>query len=256
MRCSLWLPLLALAWSPALHAQGAREVVDAEHAFAARAKEAGVKAAFLEYLLPDAVIFRPGPVRAHDFLSAQPARPTLLLWRPALAGLSRAGDLGFSTGPSEVHAAPDQPAASTGWYVTVWQRQADGSMRAVIDHGIAARAGSDLSEPLVLLDHDTLPDTPGTSDLRALDAEPAAVHERVRTYAGGVLHTGGVARAEVFRAAWPVLRPLGSGLARSADLGYTYGAYTWGEERGHYVRVWRRAAAGWQVVVDLFAPDP
>lgn len=255
MKRSLLLTLVALGWTPAVHAQGAREVVGAEHAFAARAKEAGVKAAFLEYLVPDAVIFRPGPVRAHDFLAAQPARPTLLLWRPALAGLSGAGDLGFSTGPSEVHASPDQPAAGTGWYVTVWQRQADGSLRAVIDHGIAARAGSDFAEPLVLMDPDSLPAAAAAEDLRALDARPAAVHERVRTYAGGALHTGGAARAAVFAAAWPVLEPLGGGRARSADLGYTYGAYTWGEERGHYVRVWHRGAAGWQVVVDLFAPD-
>ena len=41
--------------------------------------------------------------------------------------------------------------------------------------------------------------------------------------------------------------------ARSADLGYTWGA--WGT--GHYARVWVRESTGlWRVVLDLEAPAP
>jgi hypothetical protein len=55
--------------------------------------------------------------------------------------------------------------------------------------------------------------------------------------------------------------PLGSGVARSEDLGYTWGRYQRAAEagaaaeEGFYLRAWRRAPAGsWQLVIERLAP--
>jgi hypothetical protein len=58
--------------------------------------------------------------------------------------------------------------------------------------------------------------------------------------------------------------PLQSDVARSDDLGYTYGSYDLqsvkgaaSREKGYYVRVWKREADGeWKVVLDVTSPIP
>lgn len=241
----------------------AAEVVAVEAAFAARVREAGVKAGFLEFLAPDGVVFRPGPVNGPDYLAERPASAGLLSWRPALADLSAAGDLGYSSGQYEARAAADGPVAGTGWYLSVWRRQPSGRLGLVADHGLAAGAGADTAAA-----HAAVSDTTATAlwpasqpspapapDLQALDRSgPAPVHERVRTLAAGALHAGAAARTALFQAGSPALSPLGGGVAVSRDLGYTYGAYDWAQERGYYLRVWRRAGERWVVVAEVYSP--
>ena len=72
--------------------------------------------------------------------------------------------------------------------------------------------------------------------------------------AAGALHAGPAARATLFASPLPLLVPLGGGAARSADLAYTYGSYTWGQEHGYYLRVWRLEGNRWVVVADVFSP--
>jgi hypothetical protein len=41
------------------------------------------------------------------------------------------------------------------------------------------------------------------------------------------------------------------GVARSGELGYAYGTYSAGLQRGAYLRIWSRDAAGrWWLIVD------
>jgi ketosteroid isomerase-like protein len=64
------------------------------------------------------------------------ARPGFALsWRPTYAKV--VGDLGITSGPYEAHRqdAEGQDRPSTGSYVTVWQRQNDGTWRFVWDGG-------------------------------------------------------------------------------------------------------------------------
>lgn len=251
-----WLAGAALL-PPAVRAQTgtAAAVVAVEEAFAARVGAAGVKVGFLEYLAPDGVVFRPGPVNGPDYLAERPASSGLLSWRPAVADISAAGDLGYSTGPYEARAAADAPVAGRGWYLSVWRRQADGRLRLVADHGLpAVTSMPDTSGPVQLWPAGRPgPDSP--PDLQSLDrAAPAPVHDRVRTLAAGALHEGAAARTLLFQAASPALTPLGGGTAASHDLGYTYGSYVWQQERGYYLRIWRHEGDRWLVVADLFSP--
>src|SRR5687767_14367681 len=129
------LTLVLLLPSPSgLTQQGAAskellEVVETERAFARAATERGMKDAFIEYAAPDGLLFRRTVVNAKElWRQTNPAPTGLLTWRPAFADVSRAGDLGYTTGPWEFRAKPsDEKAAGHGHFVTVWRRQADGT---------------------------------------------------------------------------------------------------------------------------------
>ena len=43
---------------------------------------------------------------------------------------------------------------------------------------------------------------------------------------------------------------LGGTIATSGDLGATWGTWKDGAQKGSYVRIWKRTADGWRVVVD------
>jgi ketosteroid isomerase-like protein len=209
----------------------------------------------MEYLAPDGVVFRPGPVNGLAYFAERPAGTALLSWRPALAGISAAGDLGYSTGPFEVRGTPEGPVTGSGWYLSVWRRQEDGSLRLVADHGLSGSGAPDTTQSILLL-----PAAPAGSspmpELAALDtvAGPAPAHDQVRTGARGAMHVGAAARTALLQAGVPALAPLGGGGASSADVGYTYGSYRWGEEQGHYLRVWRQTPVRWVVTAEVFSP--
>jgi hypothetical protein len=89
--------------------RGLAPVVEAEHAFALYSIEHGMKDAFLSFAAPDGVIFRRGPVNAIETWSKRnPAPNGLLTWWPVYADVSRAGDMGWTTGPWEFRDKPKQ----------------------------------------------------------------------------------------------------------------------------------------------------
>jgi ketosteroid isomerase-like protein len=52
--------------------------------------------------------------------------------------------------------------------------------------------------------------------------------------------------------------PGGGGVAKSGDLGYTYGSYVLGSgEKGGYARVWKMTEGGdWKIAVQVEKPAP
>jgi ketosteroid isomerase-like protein len=114
-------------------------VVEAEHAFAQHSIDRGMKPAFLAYAAPDGLIVnRNGPVNAIEAWSKRdPAPAGLLTWWPTYADVSRAGDMGWTTGPFEFREKPtDEKPADTGHFFTVWRKQPDGAWKWVLDLGV------------------------------------------------------------------------------------------------------------------------
>jgi ketosteroid isomerase-like protein len=60
-----------------------------------------------------------------------------LTWQPTMAFASAAGDLGYTLGiwQSRHYTADGKGHISTGKYVTIWRKQADGSWKVVFDGG-------------------------------------------------------------------------------------------------------------------------
>lgn len=115
-----------------------QKLVETELSFAAMASEKGTKTAFLTFLSDDGIIFNPTETNGKLFWKSRPDSPALLSWNPAWSDISSDGKLGFTTGGWEFR--PKGKAGNPngfGEYVTLWQKQSDGSFKAVLDIGIS-----------------------------------------------------------------------------------------------------------------------
>ena len=268
-------------------------VVEAEHAFAQHSIDHGMKPAFLAYAAPDGVIVnRQGPVNAIEtWTQREPAPTGLLTWWPVYADVSRAGDMGWTTGPFEFREKPtDEKPADTGHFFTVWRKQEDGSWKFVLDLGIRhpapAAAETVLTYPAslrknvspakpwpgnveaarqsLLAAERTLSDASASEGFRT--ALLARADDSLRLYRQGTFPLVGresVARAVKVLSEFITWKPLKADVAASGDLGYAYGTYELRAkptdekpaELGHWARVWKRERGGaWRVVFNVANP--
>jgi ketosteroid isomerase-like protein len=266
-------------------------MVAAEKAFARAAAEKGTRDAFLAFLADDSLVFQPDPMNGKEVWRARPASPGLLSWYPVHAEVSLAGDLGFNTGPYDYREKPADKPVVFGQFATVWKRQADGAWKAVLDLGAATPEPPTPLAPAISLAGSAKLEE---SALPKVDAEPAraALLDADRAFAVATQEQGSPAAYEavmtddvrLLRASrQPVSGkeasrallaenpmpttwgPLGGGVARSGDLGYTYGFVKRHEEgpespwinTSNYLRVWRREKDGpWKLAFEVFSPRP
>ncbi|MGB7926178.1 MAG: nuclear transport factor 2 family protein [Pyrinomonadaceae bacterium] len=268
-----------------------RSLVETERAFARTAAEKGIRDSFLAYLADDGVLFRPQPVNGKQWMSARPARPGLLIWEPTFAYVSRAGDLGYDTGPWEFkEKGPDDKPIGYGYFVTVWKKQRDGTWKFIVDIGTSnpaptraetgwqppandgkkpktAKKVNVEAEQSALLNLDR--EFSKASVARGIvDAYLSYIDDDVRFYRDGAFPVIGRAATRAAlseRQGVMNWQPVKAGVAISGDLGYTYGTYDFKgsgapgteAENGGYARVWRRDANGkWKVVLDILNPAP
>ena len=268
-------------------------VVEAEHAFAQHSIDHGMKSAFLRYAAPDGVIVnRNGPVNAIETWARRDPAPTgLLTWWPVYADVSRAGDMGWTTGPYEFREKPtDAKPADTGHFFTVWRKQRDGSWKFVLDLGVrhpapeapetvlkypawlrkSATAAGDFSDTVAarksLLEAERS-FSEASSEKGARAALLARADETLRMYRQETFPVVGreaVARTLKVDSELINWKALGGDVAASGDLGYAYGTYelksaasgTEPAERGNYARVWRHTGGQWRVVFQVANPVP
>ena len=269
-----------------------QSLVAAEHAFAQAAIEQGIRAAFLSYLAEDAVIFRPHAVPGKRWFEEHPAPAGILTWEPVFAEVSRAGDLGYTTGPWEFREKNlSDPPIQFGDYVTLWRKQPGGEWRAVLDVGTVH---AQPEAPAAALSFPTAIRGPAQWLKRKADvaAERAGLLEQERSFSRlaeskGVLATSLSYAADDIRFyrknAFPALgkealrvaladetgalacQPTAADVSASGDLGYTYGTCESRNsdaterivERSSFVRIWRKQPdGGWKVVLDISIPIP
>lgn len=263
-----------------------KSLIETERNFSRTSVEKGIRPAFLANLADDGVIFRPDPVPGKKWLSERPPNPGHLSWEPSYAEVSRAGDMGFTTGPYEFRSAGENPQIGNGHFVTVWKKQADGTWKAVIDHG-APHAKPEHPEVLRFRPGNGV--KAGTANAN-IAAERAALLETERAFAAAAgknaeeaydayaasdvlflrmrqqLVAGRDAvRKELMQKpgalSW---EPIAGDVSGSGDLGYTYGKGQFQsaeanapQHTGYYLRVWRREPKGsWKVALDLMVLAP
>lgn len=136
-------------------------VIAAELGFAALAQEKGQWTAFRETAAKGAMMFAPQPVLVAEYLKGKADPPVAVKWQPHAVWSSCDGTFAVTRGAW-------QRPGSTGYFITVWQRQGDGGYKWVLDQGDA------LAKPLPDEDmiEGTVGDCPG----------PA---ERIGGYGGG-----------------------------------------------------------------------
>lgn len=263
------------------------QMVATERAFAARAGVVGWKQAFLEYFADDAIGFADDHTEpAKDQLRPLPDPPKdlQLLWEPRWGDAAASGELGYLTGPSTtINPARNNGAPRHGNYASVWLRQPDGTYKVLLDVGITTpeavpfapgftRApaadryrGADTVESATRALAEADRQLTAGSLVSQATAYTGVLGDGVRLHRPGLMPLTGQAQAQ----AWLQTQPpytagtaLTARAAASRDLGYTFGTYSQTAspaqpaQKGFYVRVWARTAAGrWQVVLDVLQPQ-
>lgn len=258
-------------------------VVEAERAFARTSVKKGVRDSFIEFFAEDGINFQPHPTLTKEAFSKRPATPSpmVLDWHPITADISRAGDLGYTTGPYTLTDTQANKLVRQGYYFSLWKRQSDGSWKVVLDYGIqtdkaptetvfkAARPmkskvfKAKVSLELVRQELMTV-----DRQFAALAKDGGAGKAYISFITGDVrIHRNGrlpVVGAKAFRSLLAqqiysmTSEPIKSDVAESDDFGYTYGRYelkfadSQETQKGYYVRTWKRDARGhWKIVLEV-----
>jgi ketosteroid isomerase-like protein len=286
MRWTLCLGTLVLGLAPGATPQEPRAdllaLVEAERSFAATAVIDGVRAAFLAYLAEGAIVFEPEPTDGRMVHQARPVSDDRLEWQPALAGIAASGDLGYTSGPWRFHRAGSSVTSDVyGHYVSVWQKQDDGTWKVAADIGVShpAAVASDGNEVEVVAPMSPSAVTASAETMASLLEVERAFSERSSRGDAALAYDAYLAEAvRVYRPQHvPLARaeaialigtaagswswtPRGGAVSGAGDLGYAYGSATWqssgdGESVPHsYLRVWRRLSAGWRVEIEVMIP--
>lgn len=269
-------------------ADALRAMVDTERAFSRMSEKKGTREAFSTFIADDGILFRPRAVFGKKWMQENPLPPSstrsLLVWQPILAGMSRAGDLGYTTGPWQYkNDIKDAKASAFGNFMTVWKKQPNGRWRFVVDLGIS---NPEPKTPARLL---LVPPTVGSArvdtakaraDLLTTEQEFSKASsqrgavEAFLSYAANDVRVfrdqkqpfigkkSSVAAMMALSIEW-TWTPASADVSSSGDLGYSYGLYELRDksthavtESGNYLRVWRRIGSNWKVILDLTNPLP
>lgn len=289
MRPAVVLSLLSATSISCQQPDGSKQILESlvqtERAFASTSVTNGARAAFLEFLAEDGILFNTGPVSGVAWWKAQPESEAVLSWGPEIADVSAAGDMGYTSGPWILRQTAESPPSAWGHFVTVWKKTSGGSWKLAADGGITHEAvelpGDD---PVVRPSESFLSaDRPKTGDaLERVDREySVSVQERGflasldsfvapygRFYRDGALPIVGIESITgsdlVATNLWANWEQHGAQASTSADLGFTYGVAEPSVEHSQstpsvsYLRIWQRGKVdgSWRVVVDLLIPIP
>jgi ketosteroid isomerase-like protein len=288
MRILVWMGVVAMAALPVSASRAAADaaldsLVANERAFSAMSVAQGMKAAFLAYLAADGVVFRPTATNGRKVWEAQTASTSTLIWEPAFAEVSSAGDLGYTTGPWELRPPADSERPTAyGHFNSVWRKQRGGVWRVVADIGVShdkseRGVGSGEFTPGPLLPRRTMKS--GRVNLAAIDRSLSkalrsiGAHEAIAAHAAPDVRVNIEGRfpslgLEAAQARFDSLvgffefKVEGSGIASSGDLGYTYGlaehfvsAKAASADTSVYLHVWRQEdGRTWKLALAVLNP--
>jgi hypothetical protein len=271
--------LAVLALAASISAQGNLEkLVATERAFAALAAEKGTKAAFLENIASDGVLFLPDKVNGRTYWNARGESTGLLSWAPNFADISSNGIMGYTTGNWEYRTKGkgDEPSGF-GEFVTIWLRQPSGQYKFVVDIGVAHPRPVRYSEAL----EDPAARSAANGKTPASAADSANGFYQMVTAQGPVRAYSVYADANVrfFREnempgkgksdlikrvkkdKGKLMIPKRSVFFETADLAYVTNTYTLTGadgrvEKGNFMQVWKWQDEKWKIVLDIFKPVP
>ena len=270
MKARFGVSIILMALAGLCRAQTHLELVlAAERHFARVAADSGTRMAFLRYMDDSAMVSREGRFTfGRPVYEAAPARRDTLLWEPDMVDASLAGDLGFTSGPWHMMKGGKQVA--TGWFNTIWKRQADDTYRFVLDMGTEGPVPTSGEEIKVFQQHTrgvrTFADRrelfrADSAFARQLPLGSVEVYEKHLSKEARLLRPGlpPIIRNEAiidYLHSEPVRRfaPQGGDIAEKGDLGYVYGMAEPLNGKGKavpFLRIWKREPKGWRIVLEV-----
>ena len=260
---------------------------DAEQNFAKSSVMHGRNSAFFENFADESVLFTGKWITTgKQFSKDRKDDPVVLKWEPEYMDIANSRDFGFSTGPWEVQEyRPGTPPLFTGYFLTVWKKQADGIWKVILDgggttppkkdhkHSFSFPVGADkpVLNPPVL--------NTGLLSKELIDRENQFLlnwkkNPIISTYTSflapdsrmqlnGYLPSTNADTINILIAHLDknlIWQTSGSGVATSGDMGFTYGLLGMSGKseviKGHYVRIWKeQPGAGWKIVMEMLNFD-
>jgi ketosteroid isomerase-like protein len=252
------------------NSQEKMDLVQTEYAFAEATKNSTVREGFLQFIADDGVLFRPGPVNGKEFLENSEAQPGLLLWYPTASFISSSGDLGVNTGPWEFkRTAEDEPAAF-GQFLTVWEKQSDGTWKFLIDLGIGHPKPEETKEGIensIVLDKpnssknydDILQIEKGFNSASLNENYKLIVNDKTTFLRNNRLPINNEMKDEFLSQLSGTVQweTLGGKSSEANDLAYTYGKGTALDNQMnavyefYYIHVWINYNGNWKLLYDV-----
>ncbi len=226
-------------------AEPAPDVIVTDRDFAQMALESGIRAAYERFLADDAVVFRPLPVRARDWLDTHEPATGRLEWAPAVAETACDSSLAVTLGTWS-YTARDSKVADTGQYLTVWRRTDGAEWRIVLDQSISLSSMPAAVPPAGRPCDGT---SPTLEKLLAVERKLNSGLRNLRVTDSSSIDVKAITIGSV------------TGSAR-ADLAVTHGELvdkraareSDPQVRAVYVRVWQRDGRSWRVLHDFLTP--
>lgn len=259
-------------------------LINAERSFAALSVASGTKAAFLANLAEQGIVFAPEPTNGKRVWEKRPSSKSVLAWEPEFSAISSAGDMGYNYGPWTWSSHKDTLPSRYGHFISVWKKQPDGTWKVALDLGIVYPTAFPKPLRVATVQHTTgtsKTNSPNARDMSLLSAEKifaeaSAKNGMVAAYQGVAdenvalfridqhpMHgKNNITQALFEKNATVTWETLGSDVAESGDIGYTFGSYSFvtnGKTQiaGYYQRTWKKTAdASWKLVVDVTNPLP
>lgn len=265
---------------------------DNDRHFSDRSKALGINQAYLEVIAEDAVVFRRGPVDAvsvYQRINPDERQRATLESRANYISHSLAGDLGLTSGPYRyTQGSGEELLRRHGHFISIWRRSGSEwrmvadmavsipgvlSLDVVPDRRETERAMSESPDPATLLDN-TLAELLATEErfIAAINyrgGRRAILRygmENQRIYVPGMAPGIGSAAGSTVYGAFlddrmavsaVTYQPGGGYMARSGEVGYTYGTMSAPESNFNtsYLRFWRFTNAGeWKIAVEVLNP--
>lgn len=260
---------------------------ETERDFARASAAIGRNAAFAGYFAEKSVLFTDTWItNGKQYCKERKASPVILKWEPELMDISDSRDFGISTGPWEAQEyRPNTAPVATGYFLTVWKKQPDGTWKVILDggsetpvaannkHGFSFPAGTDKAlKNIQSFNEDLL-----NKELCDRENQFLSAWEKTPLPASYLSYLDPVARMQLkghlpstnadtinsFISGFDkklIWETVGSGAATSGDLGFTYGLLQIRDSqpvtKGHYVRIWKKLPGNsWKIALEMMNLD-
>lgn len=273
------LILILLAYTAGYGQPELVALAQAQERFANLAEQNGIRAAFLDVLGDDSVVFLPDATNGKQYWKSRIDDPSTLLVRTlTYSDISANGLLGYTTGNWRTYQkGKSEGLAKFGQYVTIWERRQDGNFRASVDIAVS-------HEKLPFSETDTPVREKQTRDLNKRGWSPADASmnflraSMTSDRLGGAYKKFAADDVRLLRDSAPpiigkkravaemnnyvsVEFPSKVALFQSADMAYTWNACrfdntTEGTVKGNCVHIWKLRKKKWLIVLGVFAPVP
>jgi ketosteroid isomerase-like protein len=260
---------------------------ETERNFARASVANGRNAAFAEYFAEKSVLFTDKWItNGKQYSKERKPSPVVLKWEPEYMDISDSRDFGISTGPWEAQEyRPNTSPLATGYFLTVWKKQTDGTWKVILDGGSETPSISTNKHSFLFpAGADKSIKSPEDSDQEVLNKElfdrekqflsvweknpqPSSYisffEQNARMQLKGHLPTTSTDTINAFVSGFDkklIWETVGSGAASSGDLGFTYGLLQISGSqpvtKGHYVRIWKRLPGDiWKIELEMINFD-